>query len=320
MVAVSSAFATPSVSSVIPNFTAMKIGSGPSTPATGDIVASGTGTFTGNVRGANLISSGFVKTNTLVPNSTVISLLGTMNVTGDLISGGTISADHIGYYYSVSDSCDGDCDTIPDPTGAFGTNIHILPVSCSANDIALSCAGIGATSYSSDLRSCNNVSLDNLLNIRVLCFNPDGVIETSVGGGDSTDGYVGILDASVGGFSDIEIGTLLVEQESNYFDYLSTGLEEMDRSGIATECDALIGEFETTMAEMETTLADMQDTITSQAAEISTLQNAGYITNSALSGYATTSALTSAINSVSSSLSTLRTQVTSLLGGRGGGS
>ncbi len=151
---------------VIPNFTALKIGEVSGTPSTGGIRAQG------------VIQAGTgLKASRLIPTSSTISVLGSLDVQDDL------TADSFGYYYTVSEYCNDDAAAITNCDAyTYASDWNQLEAACYTGDTVVSCEGwpMGADdiatyqSWANNSDSCVTISDAPGIQTQAICFSPDG--------------------------------------------------------------------------------------------------------------------------------------------------
>lgn len=298
MVAITTTFAA--VDSVVPNFTSMKLGNVTATPGTGDLIATGTGTFGGSVNGQNFIANGYVKTAKLVPSSTSISVVGSLDVTDD------VTANSIGSFYTVTAACaSGSC-----PVYSVNSDYNILKLLCADGDYVMACLdsplGLYYSQSWADGEDCNVISDSDSMYAQAICFSPDGGSETGTTNTGSTTALSSVLaaiktsDSSSLGVSDVFSSTI-----DNYF---------IDEGINLTEIWETIQQTEAGLAEMENLMESLPTDQNGQLDLETYLTDNGYANTSDLANYVTTSSLTSTLRSyaTTSSLNSLRTQVSAL--------
>lgn len=199
--------------SIIPNFTALKIGEPATDPADGEIATVGKILSESNITANTFLRSNLLKVNTLMPTAVTIGIAGDLDVTGTVdvtsnlnvdgaidtdsnlfVTGsveidehltveGDLEARTFGEYYSVLESCDqNSCD--------YDSPYYTLDASCEEGDYALFC-GYAASSFVEILQLvivegatqyCHAElanSLNGTFNLQTICLDPDG----STGGG-----------------------------------------------------------------------------------------------------------------------------------------
>ncbi|OGJ47853.1 hypothetical protein A2344_02820 [Candidatus Peregrinibacteria bacterium RIFOXYB12_FULL_41_12] len=173
MAAVGTTFAA--TSTVIPNFTAMKIGDTALVPSSGNLVVSGTGTFEGGLRSTAGVFTSYVKTGTLVPSASSISLVGSLSVSGSTTVTGGLTAGTMGSFYTVVANCaSGTC-----PAYSYNADYNLVKTYCATGDYAVACldSPVGlyySQSWSNGGAECDTLSESDHIYAQAICFSPDG--------------------------------------------------------------------------------------------------------------------------------------------------
>ncbi len=275
------------VTSVIPNFTSLKVGTPATDPATGGISTSGTIKTSGLFIGAGL------KVSSIVPTASTVTVTGDLDVTGDL------TGDSIGYVYTAL-QCYGD------ETVVTAGELWQTEISCATGDYLLSCSGSAQgdewyRNYTTGTTTCTTLGNADSLYAQAVCFSADGAPSTVPGDTScgTVLGSIGGSDlASVAASAFTPIEDTVQSAVSEYFSSPEFSIEV--QSMVDTDMIAeLVGAQ--VQAEMETFVG----TIIDEAGLVSSTDLA-----TALAPYVTSSSLTSTLSPYAKT-STLASYVTS---------
>ncbi|HAU39820.1 MAG: hypothetical protein UV80_C0002G0136 [Candidatus Peregrinibacteria bacterium GW2011_GWF2_43_17] len=273
---------------VIPNFTALKIG-----------------TVVGNVDDGNIKATGIITASTairtpaIIPTSTEIEIGGDLSVTGALV------ADSIGYFYVRTTDYGNEVST----SGAEGSSlVWTTTASCEVDDQIISCIGGPSSDYwyrnSISDNSCITMSLYNELYAQAICYSSDAEVESSTT--TASHEFAATWWNDNQSYMTMDIADALVNDPIYGFTDSITDII----LGSADVMADFAAEVETTMGDYLTDNGYATQTwVTGKSYATQTwVGSRGYATQTSVNS------LTTTVTSLSSSISTLQSSVTTING------